>query len=56
MVNRKNKVAFATGSAPGIGNAIAERFGALGGSVLVNYTVNRRPTWTPGESDITHCI
>ena len=42
MTNLKNKVALVTGSARGIGKAIAERLGALGASVLINYTASER--------------
>jgi NAD(P)-dependent dehydrogenase (short-subunit alcohol dehydrogenase family) len=34
----KNKVALVTGSACGIGEAIAERYGSLDASVVVNYS------------------
>ena len=37
MTDLKNKVALATGSARGIGRAIAERFARLGASVAINY-------------------
>lgn len=38
MTNLKNKVALITGSARGIGKAIAERYAALGADIVVNYT------------------
>ena len=40
MTDLHGKVALVTGSARGIGRAIAERYGALGASVIVNYTRN----------------
>ena len=43
MADLKNKVALVTGSARGIGRAIAERFGALGASVVVNYATSEQP-------------
>src|SRR5258708_4167105 len=38
MNSLKNKVALITGSARGLGKAIAERYAALGADVVVNYS------------------
>lgn len=43
MTDLSNKVALVTGSARGIGKAIAERFGRLGASVVVNYSASEGP-------------
>ncbi len=38
----KNKVALITGSARGLGKAIAQRYGSLGASVIVNYSTDEK--------------
>ncbi|MFH7003881.1 SDR family oxidoreductase [Flavobacterium bizetiae] len=38
MKNLKNKVALITGSARGLGKAIAERYAALGADIIINYS------------------
>ncbi|MCW3127545.1 MAG: family oxidoreductase, partial [Bacteroidetes bacterium] len=38
MTNLKNKVALITGSARGLGKAIAERYASLGANIVVNYS------------------
>jgi 3-oxoacyl-[acyl-carrier protein] reductase len=43
MTNLQNKVALITGSARGVGRAIAERYGSLGASVIVNYRTEEGP-------------
>lgn len=43
MTNLEGKVALVTGSARGIGKAIAERFGKLGAGVIVNYSASEQP-------------
>jgi 3-oxoacyl-[acyl-carrier protein] reductase len=42
MTNLKNKVALVTGSARGIGKAIAKRLGSLGASVVINYAASEQ--------------
>src|SRR5262249_6003851 len=42
MTNLHGKVALVTGSARGIGKAIAERYGSLGASVIVNFSSNEK--------------
>jgi 3-oxoacyl-[acyl-carrier protein] reductase len=42
MIDLKGKVAVVTGSARGIGKAIAERYGSLGAKVVVNYAGNEK--------------
>lgn len=41
MNSLKNKVAIVTGSARGLGKAIAERYAALGADVVVNYSKDK---------------
>ena len=43
MSDFNGKVVLVTGSARGIGKAIAERFGKLGASVIVNYSSSEKP-------------
>ncbi len=38
MTNLNGKVALITGSARGLGRAVAERYGALGANVVINYS------------------
>ena len=38
MISLKNKTALITGSARGLGKAIAERFASLGANIVVNYS------------------
>ena len=38
MTNLKNKVALITGSARGLGKAIAERYASLGADIVINYS------------------
>src|SRR5262249_25518104 len=42
MTDLAGKVAVVTGSARGIGKAIAERYGSLGAKVVVNYAGNQK--------------
>lgn len=41
MNSLKNKVAIVTGSARGLGQAIAERFAALGADIVINYSKDK---------------
>ena len=41
MNSLRNKVALVTGSARGLGKAIAERFAALGADIVVNYSKDK---------------
>jgi len=42
MTNLSGKVALVTGSGRGIGKAIAERYGFLGASVVINFSSNEK--------------
>lgn len=41
MTNLRNKVALVTGSARGLGKAIAERYASLGANIVVNYSKDK---------------
>jgi 3-oxoacyl-[acyl-carrier protein] reductase len=41
MHNLHNKVALVTGSARGLGKAVAERFAALGANIVINYSKDK---------------
>ncbi len=43
MTNLSGKVALITGASRGLGKAIAERYGKLGASVVVNYATSEQP-------------
>src|SRR2546423_10568500 len=48
----KDKVAIITGAASGIGNAIAQRFAAEGGKVVINYRLGGNHNGTEVEAEI----
>jgi len=50
MTSLKGKVALVTGSARGLGKAIAWRFGTLGASVMVNYSSSEHPAKEPDNA------
>ena len=41
MYSLKNKVALITGSARGLGKAIAERYASLGANIIINYSKDK---------------
>ncbi|MCU1374066.1 MAG: family oxidoreductase [Actinomycetia bacterium] len=43
MTTLNGKVALVTGSARGLGRAVAERYGSLGASVVINYSSSEAP-------------
>jgi NAD(P)-dependent dehydrogenase (short-subunit alcohol dehydrogenase family) len=57
MTSLKNRVALVTGSARGIGKAIAVRYGSLGASVVVNYSTDeKRAQETVGKIERTGSV
>jgi 3-oxoacyl-[acyl-carrier protein] reductase len=57
MTSLQNKVALVTGSARGIGKAIAVRYGSLGANVEVNYSTDaRRAQETVAEIERTGSV